>query len=78
MNHRRDVGLPSPVSNPSTKERMLIPWVCSSLDDPKSLREVAGQAVDTLDHHHHIPRFEHPADTLHEGRRIFLPEATCP
>ena len=58
---RRDVGLSSPVSSPSAKERMLMPWLVKLLDRFEPFPEVPRQAVEPRDHHR-VPRVEHPAE----------------
>ena len=58
---RRAVGLSSPVSSPSAKERMLMPWSWKLLDRLEPFPEVPSQAVEPRDHHR-VPGFEHPAE----------------
>ena len=49
--------------------------VVKLLDGLESLPEVPGQAVKPRNHHR-IPGLRIPRSSLHEGRRIFRPDAT--
>ena len=69
------MGLSSPVSSPSARAADVDALVMKFLNGFESLREVPRQAVNPRDHHR-VPGLSIPRSVLHEGRRMFLPEAT--